>query len=65
MYTYYFQFLKKYGIVYGLFEYGARVHVSDMNENEKDTSVLHQVMVYEDKDGEDMSETECRFRIDH
>ena len=31
----------------------------DIDEDEKDGSVLHLVM-YEDSDSEDMSETECR-----
>ena len=30
-----------------------------MNENEKDGSVLYNVVVYEDEDCEDISETEC------
>ena len=48
--------MKKYGVVYG-----ARVHVIDMdeNENEKDGSVLYNVVVYEDYDCEDISEIEC------
>ena len=30
-----------------------------MNENEKDGNVLYNVVVYEDADCEDISETEC------
>ena len=35
-----------------------------MNENEQDGSVLHDVMVYEDEDCENITEAECRFCID-
>ena len=52
-------FEERSGKIIGLY----RGHVFDIDEDEKDGSVLYHVM-YEDNDSEDMSEAECRSCID-